>query len=208
MLHRLAPFCLLALLTLNSTGRTAVAPPGTEAPARVGQLIIVGNDRTRTDVILRRIGLSPGRTLTYLDLVQAEKILNQLKIFQGGENKPRVAVIDNPADRDNPFKDFLITVHEANTGSLMFGLGVNDLFNGNAFRGAGQELRLVLSCSQAGGLHASGSLGSSAPVWDTFAGKLTLNNLPLMLDLVRLPLGGPSGEVSEVIFRVWSSVLP
>jgi outer membrane protein assembly complex protein YaeT len=138
------------------------------APAKVGQIIVVGNDRTRMNVILRQIPLYPGQILTYPDLVQAEKNLARLGIFQGGENKPKVEVIDNPFDRENPTKDILVTVNEDNTGSLMFGLGVNsdsgltgsivlnernfdlfhppttldDLFNGSAFRGAGQEFRL------------------------------------------------------------------
>ena len=79
-----------------------------------------------------------------------------------------MTVLDNPMNPDSPYKDVVINVQEDNTGSLMFGLGVNsdigltgsivlnernfditrvptsfdDLINGTAFRGAGQEFRV------------------------------------------------------------------
>jgi outer membrane protein assembly complex protein YaeT len=140
-------------------------------PARVGQIYIVGNDRTRQNVILRQLPLYPGQILTYPDLKQAEKNLARLNIFEttpDGAVRPTVTVLDNPADPTNPVKDILVTVQEANTGSLMFGIGVNsdsgltgsivlnernfditrpptsfeDFINGTAFRGAGQEFRI------------------------------------------------------------------
>ncbi len=138
-------------------------------PARVGQVFVVGNERTRQNVILRQVPLYPGQILTYPDLRQAEKNLTRLGIFEtspDGSVKPTVSVI-NP-EGDSEFKDILVSVQEANTGSLIFGVGVNsdaglngsivlnernfditrfptsldDLLSGNAFRGAGQEFRL------------------------------------------------------------------
>jgi outer membrane protein assembly complex protein YaeT len=138
-------------------------------PARVGEIKIVGNERTRQNVILRQVPLYSGQVLTYPDLLQAEKNLTRLGIFESspdGTEKPTVMVL-NP-DMDSEFKDILVTVKEANTGSLIFGVGVNsdaglngsivfnernfditrfptsvdDLLSGNAFRGAGQELRI------------------------------------------------------------------
>jgi outer membrane protein assembly complex protein YaeT len=140
-------------------------------PARVGQIFVVGNERTMQNVILRQVPLYPGQILTYPDLVQAEKNLARLGIFEQSPEsgvRPRVTVLDNPLDPDNPYKDILITVQEASTGSLMFGVGVNsdsgltgsivlnernfdilrpptsfeDILNGTAWRGAGQEFRL------------------------------------------------------------------
>jgi outer membrane protein assembly complex protein YaeT len=140
-------------------------------PARVGQVFIIGNDRTRQNVILRQVPLYPGQVLTYPDLRVAERNLARLNIFTAtpdGATRPTVTVRDNPADPDSEFKDVVINVQEANTGSLMFGLGVNsdigltgsvvlnernfditrvpssidDLLNGTAFRGAGQEFRV------------------------------------------------------------------
>ena len=139
--------------------------------ARVGQIYIVGNDRTRQNVILRQLPLYPGQILTYPDLKQAEKNLSRLGIFESNAESglhPTVTVLDNPLNPDDPVKDILVNVQEANTGSLMFGVGVNsdsgltgsivlnernfdlfhpplsfdDLINGTGFRGAGQEFRL------------------------------------------------------------------
>lgn len=139
-------------------------------PARVGQIFIVGNERTRQNVILRQVPLFPGQVLNYPALREAERNLARLNIFeasQDGSVRPSVTVLDNPIDPDNPYKDILVSVQEASTGSLMFGVGVNsdagltgsivlnernfdlfrlptsfdDLLNG-AFRGGGQEFRI------------------------------------------------------------------
>ena len=144
--------------------------------ARVGQIFIVGNERTRQNVILRQLPLFPGQLLTYPDLRQGERNLQRLGIFENGQGqngqpgdpnaKPTVSVID--PDNPSQYKDILVSVQEANTGSLVFGAGVNsntglngsivlnernfdifkpptsfdDLLSGNAWRGAGQEFRI------------------------------------------------------------------
>ena len=139
--------------------------------ARVGQIFVQGNERTRMNVILRQLGLYPGQILTYPDLRVAERNLARLGIFNmapDGSVKPTVTVIDNPNDPTSEYKDILVTVTEDNTGSLMFGVGVNsdagltgsvvlnernfditrpprsfeELLSGDAWRGAGQEFRL------------------------------------------------------------------
>jgi outer membrane protein insertion porin family len=146
-------------------------------PARVGSIFIVGNERTRQNVILRQLPLYPGQLLTYPDLRTAERNLQRLGIFENGAGpngapsdasaKPTVTVIDSQ-DPNSPYKDILVTVAEANTGSLVFGAGVNsnagltgsivlnernfdifkpptsfdELLSGNAWRGAGQEFRI------------------------------------------------------------------
>jgi outer membrane protein assembly factor BamA len=138
-------------------------------PDKVGQIIIVGNERTRANVILRQIPLYPGQLFTYPDLRVAERNLTRLNIFANspdGSVHPTVSVL-NP-ESDSPYKDVLVSVQEDNTGSLIFGIGVNsdagltgsivlnernfdifrpptsidDILNGNAFRGAGQEFRI------------------------------------------------------------------
>ncbi len=142
-----------------------------QTPARVGRVIVIGNTRTAQNVILRQIPLEPGQVLTYPDLRVAEHNLQRLGIFRStpdGAIKPTATVMDNPNNPFSEFKDVLVQVDEDNTGSLMFGVGVNsnagltgsavlternfDLFrfpssledalSGNAFRGAGQEFRL------------------------------------------------------------------
>jgi outer membrane protein insertion porin family len=95
--------------------------------------------------------------------------LARLNIFETNPEtgvRPTVSVLD--PDSDTEFKDVLVQVQETQTGSLMFGIGVNsdaglvgsivlnernfditrfptswdDLLSGHAFRGAGQELRI------------------------------------------------------------------
>lgn len=139
-------------------------------PARVGQVFIVGNDRTRDNVILRQVPLFPGQILTFPDLDLAKAQLMRLGIFTSGQQDgpaPEVNVLDREGDSE--FKDVEIKVNEANTGSLIFGVGVNsntglvgsivlnernfdlfnpptslqDFLNGRAWRGAGQNLRIT-----------------------------------------------------------------
>ncbi len=140
-------------------------------PARVGRIYVIGNERTRQNVILRQVPLYPGQVLSFPAIREAERNLARLNIFEmtpDGSVRPTVSVLENPLDPDNPYRDILVSVQEASTGSLMFGLGVNsdsgltgsivlnernfdlfnfptsfdDLINGTAFRGGGQEFRL------------------------------------------------------------------
>jgi outer membrane protein assembly complex protein YaeT len=138
-------------------------------PARVGQVIVVGNEVTKQNVILRQVPLYPGQVLTYPDLRLAETNLARLNIFESNPEsgvRPTVTVLD--PDSEGEFKDVLVNVQETHTGSLMFGVGVNsdaglngsivlnernfdilrppesfeDILSGRAWRGAGQEFRL------------------------------------------------------------------
>ncbi|MCY2947300.1 MAG: outer membrane protein assembly factor BamA [Gemmataceae bacterium] len=138
-------------------------------PARVGQILIVGNERTKQNVILRQVPLYSGQVLTYPDLRVAERNLAKLNIFEtspDGNVRPTVTVLD--PEGDSEFKDLLVQIQETTTGSLLFGVGVNsdaglngsivlnernfdiarlptsldDLISGGAFRGAGQEFRV------------------------------------------------------------------
>jgi outer membrane protein insertion porin family len=139
------------------------------SPARVGQVFIIGNERTRDNVILRQVPLFPGQVLTYPDLDIAKAQLMRLNIFTSGQDgpPPEVNVLDREGDQE--FKDIEIKVNEANTGSLIFGVGVNsntglvgsivlnernfdlfnpptslqDFLNNRAWRGAGQNLRIT-----------------------------------------------------------------
>jgi outer membrane protein assembly complex protein YaeT len=138
-------------------------------PAKVGQILVVGNEVTRQNVILREVPLFPGQLLSYPELRVAERNLARLNIFEMNPDsgvRPTVTVLD--PDSDSEFKDVLVNVQETRTGSLLFGLGVNsdagltgsivlnernfditryptsfdDLLSGHAFRGGGQELRM------------------------------------------------------------------
>ncbi|HWY86407.1 MAG TPA: POTRA domain-containing protein, partial [Gemmataceae bacterium] len=138
-------------------------------PATVGQIIITGNEVTQDRVIRRVIGLYPGQTLRYPELRIAEKDLARLNIFKtDAENGIRPTLIVLDPDGDKEVKDILVQVQETQTGSLMFGAGFNsdsgivgsivlnernfdifrfptsmaDIWEGRAWRGAGQELRI------------------------------------------------------------------
>ncbi len=155
--------------SLEQPGEVAVHYVVQERPPwKVGNIIIVGNERTRQNVILRQIPLFPGQILTSPDLRLAEKNLAKLNIFEMNPStgvRPTVTVID--PDSDTEFKDLLVQVQETTTGSLVFGVGVNsdaglvgtialnernfditrwptsfeDLLS-HGFRGAGQEFRI------------------------------------------------------------------
>ena len=138
-------------------------------PNRVGQIYIIGNNVTRDNVIRRQLELYPGQILEYPNLKQAEVNLARLNIFEMNQElgiRPTVTVLD--PEGDSIYKDVLVSVQEARTGSLLFGIGVNsdagltgsivlnernfdilrpptsfdDLLSGRAFRGAGQEFRV------------------------------------------------------------------
>jgi outer membrane protein assembly factor BamA len=172
--RRIAALWLLLGACLAPTAASAAAPPTAKKPlVRIAQIFVMGNERTRQDVILRQVPLYPGQVLSYPDLRAAERNLRRLNLFESspdGSVRPTITVVDNPTDPEDPFKDVLISVQEANTGSLMFGVGVNssggptgsilieernfdplrwptsldDLLSGNAFRGAGMTFRLEL----------------------------------------------------------------
>jgi outer membrane protein insertion porin family len=82
-------------------------------PAKVGQIFILGNTRTKQNVILRQVPLYPGQVLTYPALKIAEKNLARLGLFVDDPRTgvhPVVKVLD--ADGKSEFKDILIEVQE------------------------------------------------------------------------------------------------
>jgi predicted Zn-dependent protease len=70
-------------------------------PASVGQIFIVGNDTTKSNVILRQIPLPPGQPLEYPALREAERSLARFSVFD----------------------DVTPTVNETRTGSLQYAIG-------------------------------------------------------------------------------------
>ncbi|MSU79595.1 MAG: outer membrane protein assembly factor BamA [Gemmataceae bacterium] len=133
----------------------------------VGEVHIWGNTVTKDRVIRRMLGFYPGQVLRYPELRNAERDLARLSIFEMNPElgiRPTVQALENPG----PYKDIAVRVQETRTGSLMLGAGFNsnngivgsivlnernfdlfrfptsfnDFFEGRAFRGAGQELRI------------------------------------------------------------------
>jgi len=95
---------------------------GQQVPAaRIGEIIILGNDRTRMNVILRQLesaGLAPGQILSYPDLRIAERNLTKLGIFQtspDGTVRPHIEVRDNPLNPASEYKDLIVHVQETST---------------------------------------------------------------------------------------------
>jgi outer membrane protein assembly factor BamA len=149
---------------LDST--TMRTPRKENSPCRVGNIFIIGNTRTKMSVILEQVDLYPGQILIYPEIRIAERNLRRLNIFKNtpdGATRPTIIVEDMPGDPDGEYKDVIIKVEEDETFGTSLKCGVNirgdcvirmsfeernfdpfrfptscdDLFSGNAFRGAG-----------------------------------------------------------------------
>lgn len=79
--------------------------PEEKPPARVGQIIIIGNEKTSDKAILEQVPFFPGQILNYPDLRIAEQNLSRLK---GLKSNPKVTVIEAHGE----FRDIQITVEE------------------------------------------------------------------------------------------------
>jgi len=137
-------------------------------PARVGEILIFGQQVTKDYVIRRQIPLQPGQILSFPDLRLAEHNLAGLGIFVVDPLTGVHPTVTADPESPNDFKNILVHVQEAPTTSFMFGVSVNSdtilngslVFNernfditgwpssfdefrtGRAFRGAGEELRV------------------------------------------------------------------
>lgn len=147
----------------NDAATVKIAPPRC---LRVGQLIIVGNTRTKQSVILDQVGLYPGQILTAAEIRAAEKRLARLGIFKcspDGAVRPSIDVVDDPNCPNSVYKDVIIHIEEDNTAQVRFKPGFDpkgawvfqilveeknfdpfrwpnsteDIVEGRAFRGAG-----------------------------------------------------------------------
>jgi outer membrane protein insertion porin family len=135
-------------------------------PDRVGTLRLEGNDITRDRVLLNQLeDFLPGQPLRYDRIEDAKMRLARLGIFDL-QDPPTIEVLPN--EFDSAVKDIRVRVRETRTGSFMLGGSFNtdagvtgnitlnernfdilrwptsldDIRNGRAFRGGGQELRL------------------------------------------------------------------
>lgn len=132
---------------------------------RVGQIWIVGNERTKMNVILREVDLYPGWPINYQVIRRAEKKLAKLGIFK---NPTTIEVLDGPLGPASEYKDIIIHVEEDNTATANLTCGRNcdgdwvlrmvveernfdpwcfptsweDVSEGRAFRGAGKKIGL------------------------------------------------------------------
>jgi outer membrane protein insertion porin family len=138
---------------------------------RTGEVIIRGNDLTRSEVIRREVRFQPDRPLDATQKKRTEDLLRQSRLFNvdpaSDSIQPTVTV--QPPDPGEPeHRDVLVEIAETNTGSFNIGGAVSsdggvtaiftikqdnfdvqdtpdsfgELFSGGAFRGAGQKFKV------------------------------------------------------------------
>lgn len=131
-------------------------------PFKLGRIIVKGNGRTQDKVVLREMRMAPGQLYDSGAVQDATERLRGTPYFQ--------SVTMTPIGNDENYRDLLVEVDEARTASFNIGAGINsnggfganityeqrnfdlanlpttprDIFNGNAFVGAGQSLRISL----------------------------------------------------------------
>jgi len=134
------------------------------SPAVVGKVTVRGNEVSKSKVVLRRVrGIEPGKPFDREGLERTRRGLRNTSLFRDGT----VTVLGGP---DDPVRDVLIDVNEAQTGSITFGAGISsdsglvgainisqrnfdiadppesfgEIISGRAFRGAGQSFSVDL----------------------------------------------------------------
>jgi len=118
----------------------------------LSSISIEGNTKTKSTVIIRELGLGPGDVFNTVRMKTSQRRLENTRFFE--------SVQLSPVPTDIPDQnDLRITVKEARTGSLTFGVGFStleraivygeyresnfDLFNARSkFQGAGQKFQL------------------------------------------------------------------
>jgi outer membrane protein assembly factor BamA len=167
----LALVCSFTSSSQEAIDQTTVKTPMKTPHPKVGQILIVGNDRTKMSVILDQVALYPGQLLSYPELRIAERNLAQMGIFKcspDGAVRPTIEVTDGLGGPDSEYKDVIIHVEEDDTGTASLKSGLNsegewvlhlvveernfdpfrfpcdleDLTSGRAFRGAGLTIGL------------------------------------------------------------------
>lgn len=137
-------------------------------PSRVGEVIVTGNDITKTKVVHRQVTLLPERPLDPTQVEETIRRLDQINLFE-----PRSVKIaaQAPDPLEPEYRDVIVEVKETNTGSLSAGGAISsdaaltgtisfkqrnfdvadtpdtfgELISGRAFRGAGQTFALDLA---------------------------------------------------------------
>lgn len=129
-----------------------------------GNVIVRGNELTQDKVVRRHIRrLDPGRPMDSTGIPDTETRIRETGLFR----EAKVTVLGTPEEE---YRDVLVEVKEANTGSLSFGAAISsdsgvfgaieltqrnfdaadgpeswgEFFTGRAFRGAGQYFSIVL----------------------------------------------------------------
>lgn len=133
--------------------------------AKVGLVRINGNLLTKDKVIRRHVRLRPGRPFNAAEIQRAKDRILRTRLF----NDVRITLLDEMPESPG-YRDVLVEVKEADTGSLNFGVAVgtdsgvlgeisllqrnfdiadvpeswSEFWRGRAFRGAGQDFSMIL----------------------------------------------------------------
>jgi outer membrane protein assembly complex protein YaeT len=153
---------------LDEPGQVDVVYHITEGePYYVGRIFITGNHTTRDNVIRSQIRIYPGEVLDTTMLRRSEANLRKTQLFLANFQQGTGPSLTPMGEGPN-LRDIKIDVQEAQTGRILFGVGVNsdagllgniiiseqnfditrfpasvdDVINGDAFRGGGEEFRL------------------------------------------------------------------
>src|SRR5262249_10196356 len=108
---------LIGYITLHE-GKILCQAADKATRPKVGQIYVVGNTVTRSDVILKKLppGLAPGSALNVADVKLAEQTLRKSGLFKVDAetgSHPTVEILDR--FKDEEYKDLLIRVEETNT---------------------------------------------------------------------------------------------
>ncbi len=133
---------------------------------KVGTVKITGNFLTRDRVIRRQLkGLQPGRPFDARQIEKASRAIRQTRLFSDVN-----ITVQDPDPKNPEFRNVVVEVREANTGSVNFGIAAGsdtgffgefsviqrnfditdlpqsagELVTGRAFRGAGQRFSMTL----------------------------------------------------------------
>ena len=85
---------------------------------RIGEIIVAGNERTLDKVVLRELRFYPEEVADGKAINDAKRRLSQLRLFGDAQ-------LTLLPTEDQNVNDVLVTVDEAQTGSLIFGAGIN-----------------------------------------------------------------------------------
>lgn len=106
--------CVLDQVVFSGPGECVVHYEIEEKPpVRVGRILVRGNTRTPTQVILSHVHLRQGQLLAYPELRKGERNLLRTNLFESDPERgirPTVSVVDSYDEK--PVKDILVEVQE------------------------------------------------------------------------------------------------
>ena len=111
-------FVVALLATLVVAARGLSEEP---SPILVANVFIIGNTKTRQEIIVRQLPFYPGQVLDEADLRKAEGNLLRLNRFVVNPEKgirPTVTILEDPNDPKSEYKDVLVTVVEKEKTNL------------------------------------------------------------------------------------------